>query len=118
MQGDSSFIKRFKIDFILLGVLACVCLGYVVDAHPIRISRSDTPGAASMPQQLGQSNILLILPDTTQTAESYPEMDFSFAMPCRKSSARFRLRSRAKFSRPKTWRKRVSSSYRRMLPNK
>ena len=79
MQGDSSFIKRFKIEFILLGVLACVCLGYVVDAHPIRISRSDTPGAASMPQQLGQSNILLILPDTTQTAESYPEMDFSFA---------------------------------------
>ena len=71
MQGDSSFIKRFIIDFILLGVLACICLGYVVDAHPIRIARSDTPGAASMPQQLGQSNILLILPDSKQREEPY-----------------------------------------------
>lgn len=79
MHGDSSFFRRFRIDFILLGILGCVCLGYVVDAHPIRISGSDTPGAASMPQQLGQSNVLLILPDTTQNAESYPEMDFSFA---------------------------------------
>lgn len=79
MQGEPSRIHRFKIDLILLAILACVCLGYVLQKHPIRLPRSDAQGAASMPQQLGQSNILLILPDTTATADSYPETDFSFA---------------------------------------
>lgn len=79
MKSDSAFKNRFKIDLaILTAVLLLSAIG-LLNKFPIKISAQDDAAPAAMPQQLGQSNVLLVLPDETQSATQFPEMDFSFA---------------------------------------
>lgn len=79
MRSNAAFSKRFKIDVIAL--LCLFVLGSAVLLHhfPITISSNDDAGTAIMPQQLGQSGILLILPDKTENAQTFQTLDFSFA---------------------------------------
>lgn len=79
MQREFSFFHRFKLDIIVLIGIILIGLGAILHHFPITISRDDAYGVAAMPQQLGQANILLILPETVQTTNNYPDMDFSFA---------------------------------------
>lgn len=79
MKSDSSWFHRFKIDLILIAILAVGALAWGIHRHPFTLSTSDPFAAAVMPQQLGQSSILLVLPDNAPTAESFPGYDFSFA---------------------------------------
>lgn len=79
MKSDASFVHRFRIDFILLSIIIILVCVVLLNRYPIKISKEDTAVGAVMPQQMGASSVLLILPDTTVTAESFAEMDFSLA---------------------------------------
>lgn len=72
-------MKRFKVDIIILLILLALCLGALLHHFPIRFSSDDAAGTAMMPQQLGQSGVLLILPDRNENARAYTDVDFSFA---------------------------------------
>lgn len=79
MRFNSRFSQRFRIDLIILSILICIALGGLLHHFPLTISNDDEVAAAVMPQQLGQSGILLILPSENTHAQSYPALDFSFA---------------------------------------
>lgn len=79
MKSDASFVHRFRIDFILLSIIVVLVCVLLLNRYPIKISSEDTAVSAVMPQQMGLSSVLLILPDTTVTSESFAEMDFSLA---------------------------------------
>ena len=72
-------MKRFKVDIIILLILLVFVLGALLHHYPIRFSSDDAAGTAMMPQQLGQSGVLLILPDRNENARAYSDVDFSFA---------------------------------------
>lgn len=78
MRFNARFSQRFKIDFIILGILLCIAVGVLLHHFPIKFSSDDDVAAAVMPQQLGQSGILLILPSENTHAQTYAEIDFSF----------------------------------------
>ena len=79
MRSESSLAQRFKFELIVLLCLVVLTAGVVLHHFPLTLSGTDNAGTAVMPQQLGQSDILLILPDTNETATTYPLLDFSFA---------------------------------------
>ena len=79
MRSDSTFSSRFWVELTALGIALVLGICALLNYSPITISSKDGVGTAVMPQQLGQSDVLLILPDTTDTATSWPQMDFSFA---------------------------------------
>ena len=79
MRNDSAFSQRFKVDLIILLILFVLGIGALLHHFPITFSSSDESGVAIMPQQLGQSGILLILPDKAENAQSFQTLDFSFA---------------------------------------
>ena len=79
MRSDATFGERFRLELIITGLILLVGICAVLNYAPITLSSKDEVGAAVMPQQLGQSDVLLILPDDTRNAETWPQMDFSFA---------------------------------------
>ncbi len=79
MRSDSTIGDRFRVELIAVGIALILGICALLNYAPITISSKDEAGTAVMPQQLGQSDVLLILPDSTETAASWPQMDFSFA---------------------------------------
>lgn len=79
MRSDASFTQRFLFESILFGLLIILSLGALLHHFPITFSTQDDIAGSVMPQQLGQSDVLLVLPDSSVSAQSYPQLDFSFA---------------------------------------
>ena len=78
MKVETSFIKRFKIDLILIFVLLLVVVAILLHHYPVTVEVEDTDGKAAMPPQMGYSDTLLILPSTNSVAENFDSFDFSF----------------------------------------
>ena len=79
MRSDATFFQRFRVECILTGILIIVVICVLLHHFPITVSSEDAAGLAVMPQQLGQSDILLILPENNENAPAYSQLDFSFA---------------------------------------
>ncbi len=79
MRSNSAFSQRFKIDLIVLLILFVIGGGALLHHFPITFSSSDEAATATMPQNLGQSGILLVLPDKFENAQTFQTLDFSFA---------------------------------------
>lgn len=79
MRNDSSFSSRFKVDLIILGILIVVGLAVLLHKFPLQFSSSDSAASAAMPQQMGVSEVLLVLPAEGQNALIFEDLDFSFA---------------------------------------
>ena len=78
-MSSNSFAHRFKIDLILILILIGIAVCVLLHHFPVTFSTTDKTGTALMPQQLGHSGVLFVLPDNAENASSYPGMDFSFA---------------------------------------
>ncbi len=76
---SNSFSHRFKFDLILLLILFVIGIAALLHHFPFTISTQDETGKAMMPQQLGQSATLLILPDGTENAQTFSNMNFAIA---------------------------------------
>ena len=79
MISETSLLHRFRFDLILLGILVFVAACVLLARFPWTVTTQDASGAAVMPQQLGQSGVLLVIPEGSDTATTFPAMDFSFA---------------------------------------
>ena len=79
MRSDATFFQRFRVECILIGILILVVICVLLHHFPITVSSEDEAGLAVMPQQLGQSDVLLILPENNDNAPVYSQLDFSFA---------------------------------------
>ena len=79
MKSDASFFQRFRVECILIAILILVAICALLHHFPLVFSSEDESGMAVMPQQLGQSDVLLILPESNENALTYPQLDFSFA---------------------------------------
>ena len=79
MRSDATVFQRFRVEIILILVLVVFAICVLLHHFPLTISSDDDAGLAVMPQQLGQSDVLLILPDSNENAQTYPQLDFSFA---------------------------------------
>lgn len=79
MKNDASFGERFAVEIIAMSLVLIVGMALLLQHFPLTFSSQDESGAAVMPQQLGQSDVLLILPETQEIAESWTTFDFSFA---------------------------------------
>ena len=53
MIGDSSLFHRFKIDLILIAILAVGALAWGIHRHPFTRSTADPFASAVMPEELG-----------------------------------------------------------------
>lgn len=78
-MSSNSILHRFKIDILLILGLIVIAVCVLLHHFPLTFSTTDKPGTALMPQQLGHSGVLLILPDNVENAQAYPALDFSFA---------------------------------------
>ena len=79
MRNESALTVRFKTDIILILILIVIGLGILITRHPFHLTSEDSLAPAMMPPQLGHGETLLILPAETHVAQTFEELDFSFA---------------------------------------
>jgi hypothetical protein len=79
LRKDHGFLSRFKYDLGLLTLLALLLGGVLLNAHPFQFDAEDIEIDGALPPQVGRGDTLLLLPASDSVAETFGELDFSFA---------------------------------------
>ena len=79
MKPESSLKTRFHVDFAIFAAVCLLIACLLLHHFPITLSAEDVAAPATIPQQMGEADVVLVIPDETTTPTSFAEMDFSLA---------------------------------------
>jgi len=79
LHKDRSFVSRFKYDIAVLVVLALVGVGVLLNHFPFSFDAEDAEVTGETPPQIGNGEVLLVVPDGDLPEGEWDDLDFSFA---------------------------------------
>lgn len=80
VRKEQSFVSRFKYDLIVLVLLGLVGTGMWLNRHPFTFDgEDDAVAGGEVPPQIGNGDVLLVVPDSSAGGGEFNDLDFSFA---------------------------------------